>query len=79
MSLDASLDNHNGFLQFEKLKGNFEWFYSNYEELKESYDDQYVAIKDERAIDNDYDFELLLHRLNIRNCDESVAIEYVKA
>ena len=51
--------------------------YSNYEELKRDYDDQYVAIKDRKQIDSDFNLDLLLHRLNLNNCDESIAIEYV--
>jgi len=63
--------------KFEKLKDNFEWFYSNHEELKRDYYDQYVAIKDRKQIDSDFNLDLLLHRLNLYNCDESIAIEYV--
>ncbi len=66
------------FVKFEKLKDNFEWFYLNYEELKKDFDDQYVAIKDNKQIDNDYDLERLLRRLNLYNCDESIVVEYVK-
>ena len=51
--------------------------YSNYEELKRDYDDQYVAIKDRKQIDSDFNLDLLLRRLNLYNCDESIAIEYV--
>ena len=65
------------FAKYKKLKDNFEWFYSNYEELKRNYNDQYVAIKDRKQIDSDFNFDLLLRRLNLYNCDESIAIEYV--
>jgi len=65
------------FVKFEKLKDNFDWFYSNYDELKMEYNLQYVAVKEKRQIDNDYDLERLLKRLNLYNCDESIAIEYV--
>jgi hypothetical protein len=65
------------FTKFEKLKDNFDWFYSNYNELKREYNSQYVAVKEKRHIDNDYDLEKLLKRLNLYNCDESIAIEYV--
>jgi len=77
MDLDASLDNDNDFVKFEKLRNNFEWFYTHNEELKREYNDQYIAIKDKRQIDNDYNLDLLLKRLNLSNCDESIAIEYV--
>ena len=65
------------FVKFEKLKDNFDWFYSNYQELKRDYNNQYVAVKEKRQIDSDYDLERLLKRLNLYNCDESIVIEYV--
>ena len=65
------------FVKYEKLRDNFDWFYSNYEELRRDYNDQYVAIKDRKQIDSDFNFDLLLHRLNLSNCNESIAIEYV--
>ena len=65
------------FVKYEKLKDNFDWFYSNYEELRRDYNDQYVAIKDRKQIDSDFNLNLLLHRLNLSNCNESIAIEYV--
>ncbi|KAA2280112.1 hypothetical protein [Candidatus Nitrosocosmicus sp. SS] len=65
------------FVKFEKLRDNFEWFYSNYEELKRNFNNQYVAIKDKCQIDNDYDLEMLLKRLNLSNCDQSIDIEFV--
>lgn len=65
------------FVKFEKIRDNFEWFYSNYEELKTNFTNQYVAVKDKCHIDNDYDLEMLLKRLNLLNCDQAIAIEYV--
>ena len=64
-------------VKYEKMMDNFDWFYSNYGELKREYDNQYVAVKDKRRIDNDYNLERLVKRLNLYNCDESIAIEYV--
>ena len=76
MSLESSL-NDDAFVKFEKLKDNFEWFYSNYDGLKRDFSNQYVAVKNKSQIDNDYNLELLIKRLNLSNCDESIAIEYV--
>ena len=76
MNINISESNRN-FAKYEKLKDNFEWFYSNHEELKKDYNDQYVAIKDRKQIDSDFNLDLLLRRLNLYNCDESIAIEYV--
>lgn len=61
----------------EKLIDNFEWFYTNYEQLKKGFSNQYVAVKNRSQIDNDFSLEILLKRLNLSNYDESIAIEYV--
>jgi hypothetical protein len=76
MSLESSL-NDEAFRKFEKLRDNFEWFYSNYDGLRSDYGNQYVAVKDKNQIDNDCNLEKLIKRLNLSNCDESIAIEYV--
>ncbi|MBA2268063.1 MAG: hypothetical protein H0W19_06975 [Nitrosopumilus sp.] len=76
MSLETSLTD-DGFVKFEKLKDNFVWFYSNYDGLKKDFSNQYVAVKDKSQIDNDCNLEILLNRLNLSNCDESIVIEYV--
>ena len=76
LNINISESNRN-FAKYEKLKDNFEWFYSNHEELKKNYNDQYVAIKDRKQIDSDFNLDLLLRRLNLYNCDESIAIEYI--
>ena len=65
------------FEKYEKWKDNFKWFHSNYEELKRDYSDQYVEVWEKMQIDSDYNFELLIKRLNLSNCDESIVIEYV--
>lgn len=65
------------FEKYEKLKDNFDWFNSNYEVLKRDFSDQYVAVWNKRQIDNDYNFELLIKRLNLYNCDESIVIKYI--
>ena len=76
MSLESSL-NDETFVKFEKLRDNFEWFYSNYDGLKRDFSNQYVAVKDKIQIDNDCSLEKLIKRLKLSNCDESIAIEYV--
>ncbi len=76
MRLESSL-NDDAFIKFEKLRDNFEWFYSNYDGLKRDYSNQYVAVKDKSQIDNDCNLEILIKRLNLSNCDDSIAIEYV--
>jgi hypothetical protein len=76
MSLESSF-NDDSFRKFEKLRENFEWFYSNYDRLKRKFGNQYIAVKDKNQIDNDYNLEKLIRRLNLSNCDDSIAIEYV--
>jgi hypothetical protein len=63
--------------KLERLADNFEWIHSQYDNLKENCDNQYVAIKDKRIVDKDIDHDRLVKRLNITNYDESIAIEYV--
>ena len=63
--------------KLERLAKNFEWFYSHHKILKEEYESQYVAIKDRKLLNNDYDLERLVKRLDIKNYDKSIAIEFV--
>ena len=76
MNIHATASNRD-YAKFEKLRDNFEWFYSNYDGLRRDYGNQYVAVKDKNQIDNDCNLEILIKRLNLSNCDESIAIEYV--
>jgi hypothetical protein len=73
----ATLSKEEEFVKFEKLIDNFEWFYSNYEQLKKGFCNQYVAVKDKGQIDNDSSLEILLKRLNLSDYNQSIAIEYV--
>ena len=63
--------------KLERLTDNFEWIHKQYYNLKEKYDNQYIAIKDRRIIDKDIDHDRLVKRMNITNYDESIAIEYI--
>lgn len=76
MSLESSL-NGDAFVKFEKLRDNFVWLYSNYDGFKRDFSNQYVAVKNKMHIDSDCNLEILIKRLNLSNCDESIAIEYV--
>jgi phage anti-repressor protein len=73
----TTAESSNDIVKFEKIRENFEWFYENYEDLKQNFSNRYVAVKDRRQIDSDKKLEVLLKRLNLSNCDESIAIEYV--
>ena len=76
MSLESSL-NGDAFVKFEKLRDNFVWLYSNYDGFKRDFSNQYVAVKNKMHIDSDCNLEILIKRLNLSNCDESIVIEYV--
>ena len=63
--------------KLERLADNFEWVHKQYDNLKEKYDNQYIAIKDKMIVDKYIDRDRLVIRLNITNYDESIAIEYI--
>jgi len=65
--------------KFEKLKDNFSWFYSNYDRIEKDIHNQYIAVKDRKHIDNDTNLDALIKRLNLKNYDESIAIEFVNS
>lgn len=63
--------------KLERLADNFKWIHKQHGDLKEKYDNKYVAIKNRKILDDDRNLERLIKRLNIRNYDESIAIEYI--
>ena len=65
--------------KFEKLKDNFSWFYSNYDMLEKDIRNQYVAVKDRKHIENDVSLEAIIKRLNLKNYDDSIAIEFINS
>jgi len=65
--------------RFEKLKDNFSWFYSNYDMLEKDIRNQYVAVKDRKHIENDVSLEAIIKRLNLKNYDDSIAIEFINS
>jgi len=67
------------FTKFKKLKDNFSWFYSNYDMLEKDIRNQYVAVKDRKHIENDVSLEAIIKRLNLKNYDDSIAIEFINS
>ena len=63
--------------RMEKIRDGLEWFCSNYEYFRKYYLGKHVAIKDQKVIDCDKNFDTLLERLQIRNYKNSIAIEFV--
>lgn len=63
--------------KFERLKDNFIWVYSNYASFKKDFQNQYVAVKDRKQIDNDTNLDTLMKRLDLKNYNDSIAIEFI--
>jgi hypothetical protein len=63
--------------KLEKLKDNLDWFNENHKHFKKYYKNQFVAIKDKSFLDKDTELERLVNRLEIKNLDDSIAIEFV--
>jgi hypothetical protein len=66
-------------LKLIEKQRNRQWFNDNYESLKNQYNEKYIAIRNERVIDSDPDFEVLLNRLNqtFPRDDTSIIIEQI--
>jgi hypothetical protein len=64
-------------VKIEKIKDGLEWFYSNYESFKKYYPGKHVAIKNKIVIDCDTNLDRLLERLQIKDYNASIAIEFV--
>ena len=61
--------------KLERLADNYKWIHKQHDNLKEKYDKKFVAIKDRKISDKDTSLDSLIKRLNIRNYDESIAVE----
>lgn len=64
--------------KLEELAENFEWLGLRYDKLKEEYYGRYVAIQDRQIVDYDLDLKRLMKRLDIKNIDKSIAIDFIK-
>ena len=63
--------------ELTRLKNNYKWIYSNYENFKKSYKNQFVAVKDTKYFDNDSNLERLVEKLKISNVKDLIAIEFI--
>lgn len=63
--------------KLERLADNFKWFILEYDVIKKEFKRQYVAIREKQIVDSDTNLERLIKRLNIKNYDKSIAIEYI--
>jgi len=62
-----------------KYEENVKWLNQRYDELKQKYKDEWVAVMDKRVIDHDKSLDRLVHRLrkNYREAYGEIAVEYV--
>jgi Family of unknown function (DUF5678) len=63
--------------KLERLKDNLDWFNENHNHFKKHYRNQFVAVKDRSLLDKDTDLEKLVKKLNIKDINDSIAIEFV--
>jgi len=63
--------------KLERLKDNLDWFNENYKHFKKYYRNQFVAVKDKSFLDKDTELERLVKRLDIKDINDSIAIEFV--
>ena len=63
--------------KLERLKDNLDWFNENYKHFKKYYRNHFVAIKDKSFLDKDTELERLVNRLDIKDTNDSIAIEFV--
>ncbi|WP_148686763.1 DUF5678 domain-containing protein [Candidatus Nitrosocosmicus hydrocola] len=72
-----TLTNDDENAKLQRLNDNFIWFYSNYDSFKKEFQNQYVAVKDRKQIDNDTNLDTLMKRLDLKDYDDSIAIEFI--
>ncbi|HEY7570715.1 MAG TPA: hypothetical protein VH796_05035 [Nitrososphaeraceae archaeon] len=47
----------------ERFQANYRWLHKHYNELKSIYNNQWVAIDDNKVLDSDFEFRTLLDRI----------------
>jgi hypothetical protein len=47
----------------ERFQANYRWLHEHYNELKSTYNNQWVAIDDNKVLDSDFEFHTLLDRI----------------
>lgn len=60
-----------------RLKDNFDWFYSHYDQYKKYCSNRFIAVRDKKCIDYDKNLEDLVKRLKIQEYNNSIVIEFV--
>ena len=76
-TMPLQMVNETDMEKLEKLKDNLDWFNENHNHFEKYYKNQFVAIKDKRFLDKDTELERLVKRLEIKDFDDSIAIEFV--
>ncbi len=60
-------------------RANLEWINRSMPILRKKFGDHYIAVKDQKVVDHDQDFEKLLTRVRKLADPETVTIEFVSA
>ena len=55
--------------QFKRFEKNVDWFQSNYDELKQKYKDEYVAIDNQEVLGHGPDLERLIEEMRRKHKD----------
>ncbi len=62
---------------FEKYELNARWFEKHYDELVKLYDDEFVCVFGDKAVDHDRNHQRLMKRVETKFPVEQVFIDYV--
>ncbi len=60
-------------------RANLEWITQSMPILRKKFGDHYIAVRDQKVVDHDQDFEKLLARVRKSPDPETVTIEFVSA
>ena len=67
----------NYLIMLDKHRENHKWFDENYSMLVESYNNEHVAIYEQKVVDHDADLDALIARIKKSYPIEQVFIQYV--
>ena len=66
--------------EYKEFLSNFSYFHINYDELKRTYPDKFVAVHKKEIVDSDADAESLIKRLREKYSNlDSFVIEFVSS
>ena len=62
---------------FDEHDRNWSWFREHYDELVEKFDEEFVAIYEQKVIDHDKDISALMERVRERYGSKHVFVDFV--